>query len=164
MARPEPTVDTGQLSSAFEPCVSWDQSLLPAAQQALLRSGVGGKKPLWLARALVGTACVPKDGLPCSQRHLWCGQGKKRAKGIPLDPGPAPFALTRPHLTQSSPDSTSSSPGRTDATAPERSPAPQNSQDTLDPSKGLGWGRRTYERVRKELNPQHCQPSLLLLC
>lgn len=116
-----------------EPCVSWDQSPLPAAQQALLRSGVGGKKPLWLARALEGITCVPKDGLPCSQRHLWCGKGKKRAKVIPLDPRPAPFA-------QTSPDSTSSTPHRTDAAAPERSPAPQNSQDTLDPSKGLGWG------------------------
>lgn len=123
-----------------EPCVTWDQSPLAAAQQALLSSGVGGKRPLWLAGALEGTTCVPRDGLPCSQRHLWCGEGKKRGKVIPLDPGPAPFALTRPHVTQTSPDSTSPAPRRTHVTAPERSPAPPNGRDTLEPSKGLGRG------------------------
>lgn len=76
-----------------EPCVSWAQSLLPAAQQALLRSGVGGKTPFGLLEHLKEQPVSPRMS-PYSHRHLWCGAGRKRAKVMPWDAGPAPFALT----------------------------------------------------------------------
>lgn len=59
-----------------EPWVSWDQSPLPAAQQALLRSGVGGKRPLWLVEHLKEQPVSPRmDSL--ADRDT-CGVGKAK--------------------------------------------------------------------------------------
>lgn len=130
----------------------------------------------WFATALEGATQVPKDGFPHGRETsvVWCGEGKGRAEAtsprllvLGRVGASAPFTPNRLHPTQSNPNrcllNLSQDP-RPQARAAERSPAPQSSPD---PRPGAGMGRRACGRVRKELNPQHCQPpppaSLLTL-
>lgn len=131
-----------------EPWVSWDQSPLPAAQQALLRSGVGGKRPLWLARALEGTTRVPKDGLPCRQTPVVWGR-QKESKGNPLGSRSSPLC---PDQASSDPDQPWQhllNPSQDRCHSPREEPSTPKQQGHPGPQQGAGMGRRTYERVRK---------------
>lgn len=68
---------TGQ-QHCCEPCVSWGEPPLLAAQQALPRSGLRGNNiSFGFAAALEGATYIPKDGFPCSQETPRC-EGEQR--------------------------------------------------------------------------------------
>lgn len=91
-----------------------------------------------------------------------CGVGKakreqRESRSSPLCPDQASSDPDQPwqHLLN---------PSQERCHSPREEPSTPKQQGHPGPQQGAGMGRRTYERVRKELNPRHCPPSLLLLC